>query len=251
VDILKKDLNTEISKVYDSIGEVKKRAEKENWQEDMSKMRSEIKGDLKKVREELSEIKKGVPSGERGTNDGDDFKKLEKEMNDMKTEMDSQVRKTVMVVKEDVEEALEMERRKMNLVIHGVPETDAEQDIEQVAEILGTGLHMDFERHVATLVRIGKFEENKSRPLRMVVKSLDGKKEILSRAKELKNVEQFKKMFISPDLTRKQQRVDKELRTELKKFREQGEDTAKIRYGKIIKNVSGKEIVLYQVEQHN
>ncbi|MGE5821222.1 MAG: hypothetical protein ACM31M_01390, partial [Nitrososphaerota archaeon] len=86
--------------------------------------------------------------------------------------------------------------------------------------------------------------------LRIVVKSLDGKKEILSRAKDLKEVEKYKRMFISPDLTRKQQRVDKELRTELKKFREQGEDTARIRYGKIVKNVNGKEIVIYQVEQH-
>lgn len=250
VDTLKKDLSTEISKVYDSLGEVRKRVEKDNWREDMSKMRTELSGDLKKVKDELGEIRKDVASGEKGINDGEDLKKLEKEVNDMKTEMDSRVRKTVMGVKEDVEEALEMERRKMNLVIHGVPETDAEQDIEQVAEILGMGLHMDFERHVASMVRIGKLEDNKARPLRIVVKSLDGKKEILSRAKDLKEVEKYKRMFISPDLTRKQQRVDKELRTELKKFREQGEDTARIRYGKIVKNVNGKEIVIYQVEQH-
>ena len=78
---------------------------------------------------------------------------------------------------------------------------------------------------------------------------MDGKKEILSRAKELRNVENFKRMFISPDLTRRQQKADKELRTELKKFREQGESTAKIRYGKIVKNVNGREVVLYQAAQ--
>ena len=65
-----------------------------------------------------------------------------------------------MVVKEDVEEALEIERRKLNLVFHGVPETDAEQDIEQVAEILGTGPHMDFDRHVSSMYRIGKLDES-------------------------------------------------------------------------------------------
>ena len=110
---------------------------------------------------------------------------------------------------------------------------------------------MDFDRHVSSMYRIGKVEENKPRRLRIVVKSLDGKKEILSRAKDLKNVEKFKRMFISPDLTRKQQKVDKELRTELKKFREQGESTAKIKYGKIVKNVSGRDIVLYQIAQNN
>ena len=196
-------------------------------------MRTEITGELKKVTEELGEIKDCMPSEDRRVmNDEEDFKKLEKEVNDMKTVMDSQVKKTVMVVKEDVEEALEIERRKMNLVIHGVPDIDAEQDIDQVAAILCNGLHMDFERHVSSMMRIGKMDVNKPRPLRIVIKSLDGKKEILSRAKDLKNVDTFKRMFISPDLTRRQQKVDKELRTELKKFREQGEGCAEIKYGK-------------------
>ena len=45
-------------------------------------------------------------------------------------------RKTVL---EDVEECMEIERRKNNLVIHGVPETDTDHDIEAVAEILACG----------------------------------------------------------------------------------------------------------------
>jgi hypothetical protein len=48
-------------------------------------------------------------------------------------------------------------------------------------------------------------------------------------------------MFISLDLTRKQQSVDKQLRTELKRLREHGEVTVKIKYGKIIKNGRGGE----------
>ena len=100
---------------------------------------------------------------------------------------------------------------------------------------------------IATIMRIGRLDDNKPRPIRLVVKTMDGKKQILSRAKDLRDVEKFKRMFISPDLTRKQQTVDKELRTELKKIREQGEVSAKIKYGKIIKNVRGeREEVLYQ-----
>jgi len=169
----------------------------------------------------------------------------------MKNEIDSRAKRTVKVVKEDVKEALKIERRKLNLVIHGVPESDAEQDIDQIAEILATGLHMDFERHVDKVMRIGKFDENKSRPIRLVIKTLDGKKQILSRAKDQKDVENYKRMFISPDLTRKQQGKDKQLRTEPKRLREQGEVTAKIKYGKIIKNGTGRrEVVLYQLDQH-
>ena len=84
---------------------------------------------------------------------------------------------------------MEIERKPINMVIHGVLETDAEQDIEKIAETLGTGLRMDFDGHVLSIVGKGKLEENKSKPLRTVVKFLDGKKEILSRAKDLKNFE--------------------------------------------------------------
>jgi len=56
----------------------------------------------------------------------------------MKNEIDSRAKRTVKVVKEDVKEALKIERRKLNLVIHGVPESDAEQDLDQIADILAT-----------------------------------------------------------------------------------------------------------------
>ena len=161
----------ELSKVYEDLGEVKRKVAKDNWQKYMSRMRSEINGDLKKVKEEFGEIRDCAPREKRRVvNDEKDVKKLEKELNDIKTVMDSQARKTVMVVKEDVKEALEVERRKMNLVIHGVPEMDAEQDIEQVAKILRMELHMDFDRHVSSMFRIAKLDESKPRLLRIVVK---------------------------------------------------------------------------------
>jgi len=84
-------------------------------------------------------------------------------------------------------------------VIHGVPEVDAEYDIGVISEILGTGLHMDFDRHVASVMRISKLDENRPRPIRLIIKSMDGMKQILARAKDLKEVEEYKRMFISPD----------------------------------------------------
>jgi hypothetical protein len=71
--------------------------------------------------------------------------------------------------------------------------------------------------------------------------------EILARARLLKEVEKFKKMFISPDLTRKQQEKDKELIRQLKLIRETGVMGARIKNGKVIKNeTGGREIVLFQ-----
>ena len=102
----------------------------------MSRLRSELNENLKKVKEELSEIRDCGPHKDRRVmNEEECFKKLEKEVNDMKSIMESQVKKNVMAVKEDVEEALKIEQWRMNLVIHAVPETDAEQDIDQVADI--------------------------------------------------------------------------------------------------------------------
>jgi len=55
--------------------------------------------------------------------------------------------KTVKVVKEDVVEVFEIERSKMNLLSHGVTETDAEKDIGQIEEILASdGLLRDMWR---------------------------------------------------------------------------------------------------------
>ena len=155
-------------------------------------------------------------------------------------------------VREDMEENLEIERRKGNLIFHGVTESNAESDIDALERIFANGLHLDFSRHVVTAVRIGRqVVPDRPRPLKVQIKSADGKKEILVRARSLKETMSFKRIFITPDLTRKQQSADKELRMKLKQFREQGETGAKIKYGKIVKNVDGQgEVVLYRLVQN-
>ena len=74
--------------------------------------------------------------------------------------------------------------------------------------------------------------QTSSRPTRIKVKTLEGRSEILRRAKNLKD-EAYKRVYISPDLTRRQQEVDKDLRQKLKGFREGSEPNARIKGGKI------------------
>lgn len=215
--------------------------------------------DMRCVMSELEEVKTEMAKVTSNTEakqviiEEDSFRqKWQTEMGKMKSDLESQVTSSVRHVKEDVEESLEIERRKCNLIIHGVPEADAEQDVEAVIEVFGQGLKLDFGRHVDKMLRIGRLVEAKSRPIRLMIKTLDGKKEILARAKQLKENDKFKRMFISPDLTRKQQEMDKELRNQLKKFREEGETEAKIRFGKVVKNGrGGREEVLYQPPNHH
>jgi hypothetical protein len=54
-------------------------------------------------------------------------------------------------------------------------------------------------------------------------------------------------MFISPDHTRKQQALDKELRTQLKKFCDDGKTDVRIKFRKIVEiNGGGGEEIMYQ-----
>jgi hypothetical protein len=175
-------------------------------------------------------------------------KKLELKMSDK-----------VRIAKSDVEEQMEIEKRRGNLVFHGVKETIVKLDSivegdlikspdqEMIEELLRVGLRLDATRHIEEVQRIGRYQEGKIRPLRVKIKTFEARNEILKRARDLKGLEQFKKVFIAPDLTRKQQEVDKELRDKVKQFREEGHSNVKIKQGKVIKNEEGKQVVvLYQ-----
>jgi len=68
----------------------------------------------------------------------------------------------------------------------------------------------------------------------------------------LKDCNDFKKVYIAPDLTRKQQQLDKDLRLNVKKFREEedDDDDVRIKRGKVVKTGSVNEVVvLYQSVQ--
>lgn len=177
--------------------------------------------------------------------------------------LESKVDGKVKILKEDVEESIEIEKRKGNLILHGVkelhrqnPEDDGnEHDRCMIEEILKVGLKMDYSRHIEEVFRIGRYDEakikeGKIRPIRVKVKTIEGRAELLKRAKDLKD-SGFKHVYIAPDLTRKQQLLDKDLREKLKKFKEEaGEDEKRffrIKSGKVVKNEKGKQdIIVYQ-----
>ena len=95
--------------------------------------------------------------------------------------------------------------------------------------------------------RIGRYSAGKQRSLRVRVKTLEARNEILKRAGSLKETNSFTRVFIAPDLTRAQQVIDKELRDRVKKFKEEGQTGVRIKAGKIIKNIEGGQVqILYQ-----
>lgn len=209
----------------------------------------EMSNEIRKVRDEVDQVK--IINEDRATHvvrENADVQKLQNDMEAMKKEIENKMSNTTRVMKEDLDEKMEIERRKLNIIIHGVPESDAEQDVGWIDQLFTEGLHLDFQRHVGKSMRVGRLTE-KPRPIRVQIKTPEGRQEIFVRAKELKYQEKYKRIFISPDLTRKQQEIDKELRDNLKRFRESGEVGVKIRAGKVVKNVGGgRELVLYVPE---
>ena len=118
-----KEINRNMKKVTDKLEEICGIISQAKWRDDISRMKTEINMDLGMVRQELNVVEMSVTHDDRRErNDDEECKKFEKEVRALKTELDSKVIKTVIGVKEHVEETLEIERRKMNLVIYGVPE---------------------------------------------------------------------------------------------------------------------------------
>ena len=129
----------------------------------------------------------------------------------------------------------------MNLIFHKIPEPEGtdltakhEQDkkfILSVAEELSVeGLE------VTSTVHIGRANESGECLLKVVVKNLNAKKQILSRAKLLRKAknEKFCKVYITPDLSYQERLYQKSLRSELHRHRNGGEINLIIRKGQII-----------------
>ena len=83
-------------------------------------------------------------------------------------------------------------------------------------------------------IRLGKLVENKSRPLLISLSDIATKNSILKKANKLRKNTQYKDVFITPDLTKKEREVAKELRDELKRRKSLGEANLVIRRGKIV-----------------
>ena len=109
-------------------------------------------------------------------------------------------------MKDDMSETLESERRRDNLIFHGIKEEDNDDGVRHlIDEILGSGLNLDPNRHIEQICRIGRRASCKIRPVCIKTKSEESNVEILQREKQLKDHVSFKRVFITPDLTRKQQ----------------------------------------------
>ena len=95
---------------------------------------------------------------------------------------------------------------------------------------------------VNKLVRLGKREAGKTRPIRLSVNVFDHKRQILRSNSKLRKSANavYTNIYFTPDLTKNQRKQAYELRVERRSREENGETDLKISRGKIV-SVKGKK----------
>jgi len=116
-----------------------------------------------------------------------------------------------------VDEYVEREKRKMNLILHNVPEQGEgsfqdriQKDIDIFKIIINTELD-EQNVQVTRAIRLGKYIEGKKRLMLVELKDENVKRDILKKAKILRNSGQWSNVYISPDLTPKERIEGKKL----------------------------------------
>ena len=158
--------------------------------------------------------------------------RLEDKVDQLKRNMDEPFVQAVQEAHQgDKAEEAEIERRKTNVIVHGVPESDAEdtdQWIDNDMIVLATMFQEVKVENVTvdSVVRLGKKAANPTqnpRPMKVVLDSVESKVSLLKKAK--KNLREKKqggwsKAFIHQYLTLKQREAKKPLVAELKQWKE-------------------------------
>jgi len=142
-------------------------------------------------------------------------------------------------------EEKDKEKRKMNVIIHGIPESKSEEplerkayDIDQVNTIFQK--HLNVEVAVDNAVRLGKKVNEKSRLLKITLPTESAKKQVMRSSGQLRNdsnPDWMKKLYITQDLTPKEQEENRELRKKLSELNSTGR-IYRIKNGQIVRRVN-------------
>lgn len=155
-------------------------------------------------------------------------------------------------IKIQVTEAMETEKRKYNVVIRGVAETE---DAEKMVERLWKELHIGEGKmgaDIQTVERIGYKNKDRIRLIRVKLMDLECRRKLLFAARGLTKSEDFKEVYIMPDWTRKQVENDRHLRFKLRQFREQYKDSerrVRIYKGRVVIGEGENEEVLFELKE--
>ena len=128
--------------------------------------------------------------------------------------------KTVQDLSKVLDDHMDKERRKANLVIHNLPEQEGTSVSERSAKDMSSVSTMvkDIMRIHVTLsksFRVGKRMPEKHRLLIVTLENPASKHDILKGARQLRHSDMYSNVYITPDLTQKEREAGRKLREEL------------------------------------
>ena len=145
------------------------------------------------------------------------------------------------VLDEQKEEEILIKKKEDNLIIYGMPESDATdkkeemlEDYRRIKQVYSDKVEIE-QNDLKHITRIGIKENDKTRPIQITLSSQNKRKQILTNNMYLKLLDNdiSTNIYVSTDRTKKQREADKELRAQLKRRKDQGEENLKIRNNKI------------------
>lgn len=238
-------------------------------QNDLNLKQQVMETKLDRVIKDLTEVKKVVEEKQEKKDDdlqithvkvNEEFKDFKEQLGELKskwsevlvkgTEMEkARVGNTATqgqtdALQDEIKEAIERDKRMKNLVIFGINETnDPSLTFEKVKEIVGLiGVEVEKVKYIG---RVGRaISGGKTRLVRITCEDNETRRNLLKGAMKLKNESGYERIYISPDLTKSQQVLDKKLREKLKELRVVHKE-AKISNGDIIKMEGSARIVLF------
>ena len=123
-------------------------------------------------------------------------------------------------VKQAVRAVNEEKRRSKNLMIYGCPEPEKEADFEVTKTVKNVFDEADIFPVPQTyeVYRIGKKEQGKKRPIKVELGSAADVDFVLRRARNLKDSDNFKHVYLGPDRTKEDQIAHNKLVKEMKQM---------------------------------
>lgn len=167
----------------------------------------------------------------------DNINEMKLVINSLKTSMDSRLKKIEDFINSSqveqhlqqeniIQEAVERSLRAKNVILYNVPE--GTEDCILANDILEC-IDLSLVVSPDDVIRVGKINEKKPRPIKLTCKNLETAKLVLRKGSALKN-SKFSKIFVNSDKTRQQQEYYKNIKNELNLRKDNGENNITIKY---------------------
>ena len=237
VNVLEKEsqLTKELTEKMMNMEQENVRLRKEN--EKLKKEMEEMRGRSGMMNETLEEVKQKQRDWiEVKEQTEQSLRKIMQDQEQEKKEIKEQV---VQVIKEKQKFVRTTIDRVKCVVVFGVKESNIPNKLEReeveknrLRQVLSTvvGEEEETMRFVEEYHRLGKYEENKDRPIKIKFAGQSYAEEVVSKAWKLAQVDEFKKIWISKDLDMEEREIQRNLVIEAKQKNEQRTEEEKKKF---------------------